>query len=981
LSDKITVTIDGDDYDTEPGKKVLDVCRENDLFVPTLCEIEYIEEPFGGCRVCLVEVTTDRGTEVTTSCDTPVQDGMDIKTHTEEIYDGRKMALELLLSEHTGDCVAPCSIECPASLDVQGYLAHIANGRPSEAVKLIKEKSPLALSLGMACFAPCEDECRREMVENPIAIRQQKMFAAEEDIEDPWTPKIGEKTGQNIGVVGGGPAGLTAAYFLRLEGHEVKIYDMMPKLGGMMRYGIPEYRLPNDLLDKEIEWILGLGIEVETETKLGEDISLEDLREKHDAVFMGTGAWEPWMIPIDGIDLSGVMGGIDFLIDYNLGKDLDLGEKVVVIGCGNTAIDVARTAKRMGREVTIAYRRSEEQAPAHQDEIDEAKEEGVNFEFLVSPKKVCSAEDEECVEKVTCSPVELGEPDESGRPKPIEIPDETVEIQSDSVILAIGQQPNGELLEKEGFDVEDYTLAKNSKFQTNFEDVFTAGDTHLGPSSIVESTGMAREAAYALNAYLQDQLEEYEVPDDYQNPFDYIHQDEVTEEDLLDYNRELRKDMPTRDPQERIADFERIELGFSPETAHDEAERCLECGCFDRFECKLREYSESFDAEQKVYEGFKFEREKDDSHPYVLREPEKCIQCGSCVRTTEKVHGEGVVQFANRGFETVVEPAFGDPLDDVKSKLIGDLADSCPTGAFEEVLQDKKPGPHETKIAGETFCVECGLTCPAEIHTINQRPVMMKPAENPLYQGHLCDIGKFESPLNTSAENPDFEERLSQLKEIIPGKKIDIIIGTETTIEEAEKLKELTDHVGGSIISSVTDKRSTSTVNELQSAEELYVDPLVYEMAPILKMFVERAKQNGSEEVGSLEDINDGIAIVTPADAAGVENRIVVQPGANASGLSCLDILEGDLKSETVLVYGDRNIPINQLEDKKVIYLSGEAETELRDIADLIVPIRSPLEKLGSIKNIFGKEITLRPVIKTDLPKNLDILNRIMDMV
>jgi len=979
MSDKITVTIDGEDYHADPGQKILDACRENDVFVPTLCEIEYIEEPFGGCRVCLVEVTTDRGTEVTTSCDTPIQDEMKIKTDTLDVYEGRKMALELLLSEHTGDCVAPCSIKCPASLDVQGYLAHIANGRPSEAAKLIKEKSPLALSLGMACFAPCEDECRRELVEEPIAIRQQKMFAAEEDIKDPWTPGIKEETGKSVGVVGGGPAGLTAAYFLRLEGHDVKIYDMMPELGGMMRYGIPEYRLPNELLDKEIDWILGLGIEVETETKLGEDISLQELREKHDAVFMGTGAWEPWMIPIDGIDLSGVMGGIDFLIDYNLGKDLDLGDKVVVIGCGNTAIDVARTAKRMGKEVTIAYRRSEEQAPAHQDEIDEAKEEGVKFEFLVSPKKVCSAEDEQCVEKVTCSPVELGEPDESGRPKPIEVPDETVEIESDSVVLAIGQQPDEKLLEGEGLKVEDYTLSKNFKFQTNYENVFTAGDAHLGPSSIVESTGMAREAAYALNAYLEDGLEDYEVLEDYKEPFGYVHRDEVCKEDFVDYNREMKKDMPAREPEDRVADFERIELGFSTETAVDEAKRCLECGCLDRFKCKLKEYSDLYDADQEIYEGFKFEREKDDSHPYVFREPGKCIQCGSCVRTTEKVHGEGVVQFANRGFETVVEPAFGDPLGEVDSKLIGDLADACPTGAFEEVLQDRKPGPHETEIGGETFCVECGLTCPAEIHTVNGRPVMMKPDEDPIYQKHLCDLGKFESSINSAELDTNFEEKLPELREMLRDKKIDLIVGTSTTIEEAEKLKELADKIGGSIVASVKDKRSTVSLKDLQLAKELYVDPLVYDIAPIMKMFIERAKQKGSDVVESLDDLDEGIAIVTPGKAGGLENKIIIQPGANAYGLSCLDILEGDVKSETVLVYGDRNIPMDNLEGKEIIHLTAEENERIEP--DLTIPIRSSFEKGGTIKNLFGDEITLTPIVETDLPRNLEILNKIIELL
>ncbi len=980
MSDNITVTINGEEYETEPGKKVLDVCRENDVFVPTLCELEYIEEPFGGCRVCLTEVTTDRGTEVTTSCDTPIQDGMEINTETDEIFEGRKMALELLLSEHSGDCVAPCSFECPASLDVQGYLAHIANGRPSEAVELIKEKTPLALSLGMACFAPCEDECRREKVEDSIAIRQQKMFAAEEDIQDPWTPEIKEETDKNIAIVGGGPAGLTASYFLRLEGHDVKIFDMMPELGGMMRYGIPEYRLPNDLLDKEIEWILDLGIEAETDTKLGEDVSLEELREEHDAVFMGTGAWDPWMIPIDGIDLQGVMGGIDFLIDYNSGKDLNLGEKVVVVGCGNTAIDVARTAKRMGKEVTIAYRRSEEQAPAHQDEIDEAKEEGVNFEFLVSPKKVCGPEDEECVEKVTCSPMELGEPDESGRPKPIEIPDETVEIESDSVVLAIGQQPDDELLEEEGLEVEDYTLAKNSKFQTNYEDVFTAGDANLGPSSIVECTGMAREAAYALDAYLQDGLEDYEIPEDYQEPFGYVHRDEVTEEDLWDYNKQSRNDMPSREPEERISDFDRIELGFSTETAKDEAERCLECGCLDRFECDLRDYAEIYGAEQEIYEGFKFDREIDDSHPHVVREPNKCVQCGSCVRTTDEVHGEGVVEFVERGFKTVVEPAFGDPLNEVDSKLVGDLADACPTGAFEEVKDDVKPGPHELEVAGETYCIGCALTCPAEIHSINDRPVMMKPAEDTHYQGHLCDIGKFETLPDGKDSVKAEEEDWKKVEEILDEGDVDIVVGTDTTTEEAEKLVDLAGKTSGVITADIEDQKSTSDLEGLMDSEKVYVDEAVYDLAPIMKMFVERAKSNGTEIVDDPDNLGNGIAVVEPSDENGFENKIVVHPGANAHGLNELGVSKNGLSKDKVIVYGDEGIPVEMLEDKEVIHFTGEGSTELSDQAEVTLPIRSWVEKQGTISNAFGEKIELKPLLENGRSSNLETLERVMDL-
>ncbi len=974
MSAKITVTINGEEYETEPGKMVLDVCRENEYFIPTLCEVEYIEEPFGGCRLCLAKIKTDRGTEITTTCDTPIQDGMEITLDTEEVQDGRKMALELLLSEHTGDCIGPCSLECPASTDCQGYLAHIANGRPREASKLIKQQTPLAISLGRACFAPCEDECRRQDLEEPLAIRQLKMYAAEKEIENPWTPEIPESTGNKVAVVGGGPAGLTAAYFLRLKGHDVKIFDMMPKLGGMMRYGIPNYRLPKDLLDKEIEWILSLGIEAETNSKMGDDFTLQELRDEYDGVFVGTGAWESWIIPIEGKELPGVMGGIDFLIDQTLGKEMDLGEKVVVVGCGNTAMDVARVARRLGKEVTIAYRRTLQQAPANEEEIEEAKEEGIDFKFLASPSKVCGSE-EEGIEKVTCSCMELGEPDESGRPKPIEIPDEYVDIEADTVVLAIGQQPDLELLEEEGLEKAKYTLETNDKFQTNFEDVFTAGDAVMGASSIVECTGQGREAAYALDAYLKDELDSYEVPEDYTMPYGYVHKDEVTEEDLADYTEKPRVSMPMRDPDERIKDFEPIELGWSDEEAQKEAERCLECGCLDRFECKLREYADMYDAEQETYEGFTFEYEVDDSHPNVVREPSKCVLCGSCVRTTEEVHGEGTVQFANRGLKTVVEPAFGEPLGEVDSKLIGDLADACPTGAFEEVLQDNKPGPHEAEVAGNSHCIGCGLTCPVEVRTVNGRPVMLKPEEDPVYQGHLCDIGKFDTIVKP-VDRPRLKENwMEDLKSIIDGGKTDVLISRDSTIEEAEKLIELSDELDGK---AVMEKTHISTVNldDLLSADRLYVEEGVYDVNPILKMFVRRAKENGATEVLAPEYIEDGIALVTEHSDITADRMLVANTGANSKGLNDMDIEHGYSDADYLIVFGDEigSVP----EDKTIIQFTSK-KNDTTDSAELVLPIRSWLEKKGTIVNTFGDEIQLDEVISTDLPENTEIIEKIIN--
>ncbi|MFP4051698.1 MAG: FAD-dependent oxidoreductase, partial [Thermoplasmata archaeon] len=626
------------------------------------------------------------------------------------------------------------------------------------------------------------------------------------------------------------------------------------------------------------------------------------------------------------------------------------------------------------KDVTIAYRRTVEQAPANEEEIEEAKEEGIDFKFLASPSKVCGDE-EKGIEKVTCSCMELGEPDESGRPKPVEIPDEYVDIEADSVILAIGQQPDLELLEKEGLDKDKYTLGMNSKFQTNFEDVFTAGDAVLGPSSMVECTGQAREAVYALDAYLKGELDSYEVPEDYTMPYGYVHEDEITEEDLLDYTDKPRVSMPMRDPEERIQDFEPIELGWTDEEAQKEAERCLECGCLDRFECKLREYADMYDAEQYTYEGFTYEYEVDDSHPNVVREPNKCILCGSCVRTTEEVHDEGTVQFANRGLKTVVEPAFGDPLGEVDSKLVGDLADACPTGALEEVLQDKKPGPHETEIAGNSYCVGCGLTCPVEVRTVNGRPVMLKPEEDTVYQGHLCDIGKFDTIVKP-VDKPRLDENwMDDFEKTIGKKRTDVLISSDTTLEEAEKLIELADKLGGNAVIEEV-HTSTAGLDELLSADTVFVENGVYDVTPILKMFVKRAKENGAKEVLTPENIGEGVAVVTEKSDITADRMLVATTGANSKGLSQMELKHDFSDADNVIVYSDNLVTIP--ENKTVIQFTPRIN-DLSDSAELVVPIRSWLEKEGTIMNTFGKKIELKEVISSKLPKNTEVLDKILN--
>ena len=383
---KIRVNIDGYEIEAQEGATILQIARENGIEIPTLCHDARVEA-YGACGLCVVEV--EGSPKLARACATKAADGMVIHTQGERAKQARKVALELLLSDHEGDCKAPCSLNCPAGTDCQGYVGLIANGQYREAVKLIKEKVPLPASIGRICPHPCEQACRRKMVEDPIAIAHLKSFAADLDLRSwaPYQPECAPDTHRKISIVGGGPAGLTAAYFLRTMGHSVAIYDAMPKMGGMLRYGIPQYRLPKEVLDQEIAAIANLGVTMINNAKIGDGVTLDELREGSDAVLVAIGAWTSSSMRVPGESLNGVMGGIDFLRHVALNEPSGIGERVAVVGGGNTAMDACRTAVRMGaKEVYIIYRRTRDEMPADALEIAQAEEEGVAFKFLTESR-------------------------------------------------------------------------------------------------------------------------------------------------------------------------------------------------------------------------------------------------------------------------------------------------------------------------------------------------------------------------------------------------------------------------------------------------------------------------------------------------------------------------------------------------------------------------------------------------------------------
>jgi len=483
----------------------------------------------------------------------------------------------------TDECTAPCQRTCPAGIDIPAYITAIREGDYRGAIEVIKEANPLPLTCGRVCPHPCEEQCRLGRVAEPVNINHLKRFAADYEMHsgERITPYQAPDTGKRVAIVGGGPAGLTCAYYVARYGHAPTIFEAMPQLGGMLRYGIPEYRLPKAVLDWEIEGIISLGVEVKTGVSLGTDFTLTSLREEgFEAIFLGTGAWDSRGLGVEGEELQGILPGTRFLIDRGLGKETPVGDKVAIIGGGNTALDAARTSWRLGaKEVTIVYRRSRKEMPANDIEIEEAEKEGVIFHYLAAPTKLMG--DNGRLTHLEYIEMELGEPDESGRRRPVPKPGTETVIPVDNVIAAIGQFPETGFLQDNGVGLTRWNtieVVDERTGATNLEGVFAGGDAVSGASIAVEAIGAGRRAARSINLFLRG--EPVTVPEEMIGPESEI----LDPEELSDIPRSSRVRMPELTVDERRLNFEEVERGLSEEMARGEAERCLRCGllCYRR---------------------------------------------------------------------------------------------------------------------------------------------------------------------------------------------------------------------------------------------------------------------------------------------------------------------------------------------------------------------------------------------------------------